>query len=173
MKPYAKAQTIKYIGLQDRRRKLTDEQRAEVLRIRQETGAGYRTIARQFGVSRRLVSFICDPEAAKRNRERIAATWRKYREQRAPAENAKAVRDWRRRKYKMYVANELTEKYVPPAPRVAVPNKLVYAKKPDGKRIAIRVPLSYANGEGPDIRLGRVWRIERRDGKFYVTNLEG
>ena len=111
MKPYEKAQKVKYIGPQDRRRKLTDEQRAEVLRIRQETGAGYRTIARQFGVSRSLVRLICDPEAAKRNQERMAATWRKYREQRAPVENAKAVRDWRRRKYKMYIANELTEKY--------------------------------------------------------------
>jgi hypothetical protein len=78
MKPYRKAETLKFIGLQDRRRKLTDEQRAEILKIRQETGAGYRTIARQFGVSRSLVRLICDPVAAARVSARIAAHWREY-----------------------------------------------------------------------------------------------
>lgn len=66
MKPYRKAETLKFIGLQDRRRKLTDDQRAEILKIRQETGAGYRTIAKQFNVSRSLVRIICDPECAAR-----------------------------------------------------------------------------------------------------------
>jgi DNA invertase Pin-like site-specific DNA recombinase len=78
MKPYAKAQTLKYIGLQDRRRKLKDEQRAEILKIRQETGAGYRTIAKQFNVSRSLVRIICDPAAAARVSARMAEHWREY-----------------------------------------------------------------------------------------------
>lgn len=173
MKPYKKAQTIRYVGLQDRRRKLTDDDRALILKLHREQGATYRGLARQFGVSRSLVRFICDDDARERNRARIKATWRKYREQRSKEENAKIIRTWRRRKYKMYVANELTEKYVPPVPRVAVPNKTVRAKKPDGEIIVVRVPVSYANGEGPDVRLGRAWRIVRRDGKFYATPRTG
>lgn len=173
MKPYAKAQTVRYTGLQDRRRKLTDGERAEILKLHVEQGYTYRGLARMFGVSRSLVRFICDPEALQRCRDRIKATWRKYREQRSKEENAKIIRDFRRRKYKMYVANELTEKYVPPVPRVAVPNKTVRAKKPDGEIIVVRVPVSYANGEVPDVRLGRAWRIVRRDGKFYVTPRTG
>ena len=51
MKPYAKAMTIRYVGLQDRRRKLTDEQRAEIIRLHDEKGLGCRTIAKMFGVS--------------------------------------------------------------------------------------------------------------------------
>ena len=172
MKPYAKAQTVKYTGLQDRRRKLTDDDRAEVLRIRQETGAGYRTIARQFGVSRSLVRLICDPEVAKRNRERMAAMWRKYREQRAPAENAKAVRDWRRRKYKMYMAGELSEKHTPPPPREKVQTTAVKAICPDGTRKSVRLPLAFVKAEGDGVHVGRLNRTERRDGKFYVTKNE-
>lgn len=110
MKPYAKAQTIKYTQAQDRRRKLTDEQRAEILRLRKEKGATYRGLARQFGVSRSLITFICDPEAARKNREHIASTWKLYRERRGKDENARIAREFKRRKYKMYMNGELIEK---------------------------------------------------------------
>lgn len=167
MKPYQKAGTLKFIGLQDRRRKLTDEQRAEILKIRQETGAGYRTIAKQFNVSRSLVRIICDPECAARVSARMAAHWREYKI--TPKERRERMRELRARKYDLYKRGLLGEPYVSPVPRVAVPNKTVRAKTPDGKTIVVRVPVSYANGEGPDVRVGRVWRIVRRDGKFYVT----
>jgi hypothetical protein len=89
MKPYAKAQTLRYTGLQDRRRKLTDGERAEILKLHVKQGYTYRGLARMFGVSRSLVRFICDPEALQRCRDRVKATWRKYREQRGKEENAK------------------------------------------------------------------------------------
>ena len=110
MKPYAKAQTIKYTPAQDKRRKLTDEQRAEILRLRKEEGATYRGLARQFGISRRLITYICDPEAARKNREHIASTWKLYRERRGKDENARIGREFKNRKYKMYMNGELTEK---------------------------------------------------------------
>ena len=110
MKPYAKAQKVPYVGLQDRRRKLTDAQRAEILKLHDERGLGCRTIAKMFGVSRSLVRIICIPEVAARVRERVAAHWRKYREQRGKSENARIMREFRGRKYKMYMAGELCEK---------------------------------------------------------------
>lgn len=113
MKPYAKAQTIKYTQAQDRRRKLTDEQYAEILRLRKEEGATYRGLARQFGVSRRLITFICDPEAARKNREHMASTWKLYRERRGKEENARIAREFKRRKYRMYMNGELIEKPTP------------------------------------------------------------
>lgn len=169
MKPYAKAQTVRYTGLQDRRRKLTDGERAEILKLHVEQGYTYRGLARMFGVSRSLVRFICDPEAMQRCRDRIKATWRKYREQRGKDENAKIMRNFRNRKYKMFISDQLTEKYIPPSPRSKIALKTVLAEKPDGSKIYVRLPLSFVNGEGPDTHTAKKWRTVRRDGKFFVT----
>lgn len=171
MKPYQKAQKVPYVGLQDRRRKLTDAQRAEILKLRQETGAGYRAIARRFGVSRSLVRFICDPEAAQRCRDRIAATWRVYRDRRGKEENARIQRDFKNRKYKMFMRGELSEKYTPPPPRSKIATRTIKAILPDGKKIDVRLPVSFIEGEGDGVHVGRVNRTERRDGKFYVTKI--
>ena len=110
MKPYAKAQTIKYTESQDLRCKLTEAQRIEIYKLHHEKGATYRGLAREFGVSRSLVKFICDPIAAEKNRERIKSTWKLYRERRGKAENAKNMRKFRARKYKMYISGQLQEK---------------------------------------------------------------
>ena len=120
MKPYAKAQTVRYVGMQDRRKKLTDEQRAEIVRLHDEEGQGCRTIARQFGVSRSLVRIICIPEVAERVKKRIAATWREYRERRGKKENARIMRDFRNRKYKMYMNGELVEQPLASREEVAI-----------------------------------------------------
>lgn len=167
MKPYAKAQKVVYIGLQDRRRKLTDEQRAEVLRIRQETGAGYRTIARAFGVSRSLVRFICDPDAAERCRARSAANWRKYRELRGRAENAASMRKYRSRKYRLYMAGELVEKPTPTAPREKVKRASVVVILPDGTKKGARLPLSFVTAEGDGVHHGRKYITKRQGGFFF------
>lgn len=53
----------------DRRRKLTKEDRAEIVDARNTHGLSYGKIAKQFGVSKRLVTFICNPEARERNLE--------------------------------------------------------------------------------------------------------
>lgn len=167
MKPYQKAQTLKYIGLQDRRRKLTDGQRAEILKIRQETGASYRTIAKQFNISRSLVQIICDPERAAQVSARMAAHWREYRL--SKEERRERMRALRARKYDLYKRGLLGEPYVEPVKPPRVPRKFVYAKTPDGRKIGVNVPKAFALGEGSGVHTGRIWRIERRDGKFFVT----
>lgn len=110
MKPYAKAQTILYVGLQDKRRKITDTQRKEIVRMHEEEQLGYRAIAKRFGVSRSLVRLICDPEAARKNSERQRNNWRRYYKLYGKEAHASAIRDYRNRKYKLYMAGELAEK---------------------------------------------------------------
>lgn len=109
MKPYLKAQTIRYTEKQDRRCKLTQEQRKEILRLYEE-GELIRPLSRKFGVSRWLIKLIVSPEAQAQNKSRMAANWRKYREKRGKAENARIMREFRARKYEMYMNGELTEK---------------------------------------------------------------
>ena len=167
MKPYLKAQTLKYIGLQDRRRKLTDEQRDEIRKIRQETGAGYRTIAKQFNVSRSLVRIICDPECAARVSARMAAHWREYKM--TKKEKRERMRALRARKYDLYKRGLLGEPYVEPVKPPRTPRKLIYAKTPDGRKVCVNVPKTFTLGEGSDIHIGRKWRTERLEGKFFVT----
>lgn len=168
MKPYKKAQTVPYVGLQDLRRKLTDDERAEILKLHDEKGLGCRTIGKMFGVSRSLVRIICIPEVAERNRARIKATWRKYREQRGKLENAANMRKFRARKYKMFMRGELTEKPTPPVVRQKIETTVINAKTPDGRRKSVRIPLSFATAPDGAEHVGRIWRTVRRDGKFFV-----
>ena len=109
MKPYLKSQSIPLIGLQDKRRKLTDEQYEEIKRMRTEEQISYNMLARRFGVSKALVMLICDPEKARKNSERMKENWRRYHEMYGQEYHNAAIRKWRRRKYKMYKAGELKE----------------------------------------------------------------
>lgn len=168
MKPYAKAQKVPYVGLQDRRRKITDEQRAAILKLHDEQGLGCRTIAKMFGVSRSLVRIICIPEVAERTKKRMSENWRKYREQRGKSENARIMRKFRNRKYKCFMRGELVEKPTPPVVRQKVETKQIYATAPDGRRKSVRVPLSFATATEDAEHVGRIWRTVRRAGKFFV-----
>ncbi len=170
MKPYAKAQTLKYIGLQDRRRKITDEQRAEILKIRQETGAGYRTIARQFGVSRSLVRLICDPAAAARVSARMAAHWREYKM--TKKEWRERQRALRARKYDLYKRGFLGEPYVAPVKKEKIPSKVLPITTPEGALVRVRLPLPFIDGKGPDIHVGRKWQVTRQSGTFSVCEIK-
>lgn len=59
--PY-KSEKIKLQGTQDRRRKLTDEQRIEIKRIYETGVCGTRPLAKQFGVSKRTIQLIVSPQ---------------------------------------------------------------------------------------------------------------
>lgn len=53
----------------DRRQKLIPEQRAEIFHRYMTEDVSQRQLAREYGVSRRLITFIVNPEREKRNRE--------------------------------------------------------------------------------------------------------
>jgi ribosome-binding protein aMBF1 (putative translation factor) len=68
--PY-KSEKIKIEGTTlDRRRKLTEDQKEYIRWLREEEGLSQRKLAAMFGVSRRLITFILDPEKEKRSKER-------------------------------------------------------------------------------------------------------
>ena len=168
MKPYKKAQAVPYVGLQDRRRKLTDEQRAAILKLHDEQGLGCRTISKMFGVSRSLVRIICVPGVAERTKKRMSENWRKYREQRGKAENARIMRKFRNRKYGCFMRGELVEKPSPPVVRQKMETKVIYAITPNGRRKAVRVPLSFLNETDGAEHVGRKWRTVCRERNFFV-----
>lgn len=68
--PY-KSEKIKIEGTKlDRRRKLTEDQKDYIRWLREEEGLSQRKLAAMFGVSRRLITFILDPEKEKSNKAR-------------------------------------------------------------------------------------------------------
>jgi hypothetical protein len=84
----------------DRRIKLTQEDKAKILRIRQEEGTGYGTLAKMFSVSKRTIQFICDPAKLARNIELRNARggWARYYNK---DEWAKAQKEHRQYKHKL------------------------------------------------------------------------
>lgn len=107
MKPYAKAQTIPLVGLQDRRRVITDAQREQIREIYAQGKIGTRRIAALFGCSRSLVQLIVNTARAARVRDRLKAHWRDYAKKYGKARHAADVRNLRRYKYALMKNNLL------------------------------------------------------------------
>lgn len=95
---------IKLVGLQDRRRKLTDEQKAEIIRLRDE-GWSMRKLAKEFGVSPQSILFIVNPESKAKNDKYGRDNWRNF--QKTKEKNAEAVRKTRRYKQELFLKGEL------------------------------------------------------------------
>lgn len=95
---------IKLVGLQDRRRKLTDEQKAEIIRLRDE-GWSMRKLAKEFEVSPQSILFIVNPESKAKNDKYGRDNWRKF--QKTKEKNAEAVRKTRRYKQELFLKGEM------------------------------------------------------------------
>lgn len=108
-KPYLRAQKIKLKGLQDRRRKLTDEDKKKIVEIYKGGNIGCRPIARMFGVSRSLIRIIVNPEVAEKVKGRIKEHWREYYKRGGKEKHAAAMRKTRNYKYSLYKGGELTD----------------------------------------------------------------
>lgn len=107
--PY-KSEKIKLNENQDRRKKLTTEQREEI-RNKYSTGLySQRTLAKEYNVSRRLISFVLDEEKQKRNAELFKIRKSDGRYKPTKEEWAKTVREHRRYKQGLYLKGELKEK---------------------------------------------------------------
>lgn len=102
-----KSEKIKLTELNDRRRKLTDDQIAEIKRIRETTGAGWRTIAKQFGVSKQTVRFHCDDAFKSKRHEYNARMWKTHNY--GKEYRARTMREHRRYKQKLFVEGKLGE----------------------------------------------------------------
>ena len=102
--PY-KSEKIKLSPTQDRRIKLTDEQKEEIKRLYATGLVGQRPLAKQFGVSRSLIQVIVNPEIAEKKKQRIKEHWRDYRP--SKKEWAETIKEHRHYKQELYVKGEL------------------------------------------------------------------
>ena len=102
--PY-KSEKLKLSETQDRRRKLTNDQKAEIKRIYESGICGTRPLAKQFGVSRSTIQVIVNPAIKQRRHDYIANNWRKYRP--TKEEWAETIKEHRHYKQELYLKGEL------------------------------------------------------------------
>lgn len=95
---------IKLVGLQDKRRKLTDEQKAEIIRLRNE-GLSLRKLAKKFEVSSQSILFIVNPESKAKNDKYMRDNWRKF--QKTKEKNTEAVKKTRHHRQELFLKGEL------------------------------------------------------------------
>lgn len=104
--PY-KSEKIKLKGLQDRRKRLTDEQRKE---IRELYGTGcysLNDLAKQFGVSKKTILLIVNENSAERAKQYRKEHWKEW--QRTGEEHNKAIANTRKYKHELYKDGKLKE----------------------------------------------------------------
>lgn len=106
--PY-KSEKIKLSREQDRRVKLSDEQREEIKKKFELGIYSQRALAREYNVSRRLISFILFPDKAELAKEQLKERKADGRYKPSKEQWAATVREHRRYKQELYKAGKLTE----------------------------------------------------------------
>lgn len=102
-----KSEKIKLSPKQDRRIKLNDKQREEI-REKYMTGMySQRNLAEEYGVSRRLITFILDPDKAKKNAEQLKQRRADGRYKPSKEKWAAIMREHRQYKQELYLKGEL------------------------------------------------------------------
>ena len=95
---------IKLVGLQDRRRKLTDEQKTEIIRLRDE-GLSLRKLAKRLNVSLHTIRRIVDPEYKAKNDKYGMDNWRRF--QHTKEYRTEAVKKTRHHRQELFLKGEL------------------------------------------------------------------
>lgn len=104
--PY-KSEKIKLQGLQDRRKRLTNEQREE---IKELYGTGYYSLndlAKRFNVSKKTILLIVNKESEERARQYRKEHWREW--QRVGKEHNEAIKKTRKYKHELYKEGKLKD----------------------------------------------------------------
>ena len=104
--PY-KSEKIKLKGLQDRRKKLTDEQREEVKEL---YGTGFYSLndlAKKYGVSKKTILLIVNKESAEKAKQYRKEHWREW--QGTKEEHREAIKKTRKYKHSLMLKGELKE----------------------------------------------------------------
>ena len=104
--PY-KSEKIKLVGLQDRRKRLTDEQRKH---IRELYGTGHYSLndlAKKFNVSKKTILLIVNKNSAEKAKQYRKEHWKDW--QRKGKEHNEAIKNTRNYKQKLYKDGKLKE----------------------------------------------------------------
>ena len=103
--PY-KSEHIPLRGLQDRRRKLTDEDKETILALYNAGKGSWKSLADKYHVSKSTIGVIVSPDRAEKVQKRVREHWRDYVDREKLTE---ATRNLRRYKQELYLKGELTE----------------------------------------------------------------
>ena len=95
---------IKHVGLQDRRRKRTDEQKTEIIRLRDE-GWSLMKLAKKFEVSKAAILRIVNPEYKAKRDKYIKDHWREFQQTRE--EHNESVKKTRHHRQELFLKGEL------------------------------------------------------------------
>lgn len=102
--PY-KCEKIRLSGLQDRRRKLTEEQKAEIRELYAAGKGSLRALADKYHVSKSCIQLLVNPDRAAAVKQRVKDHWHDYADREKLTE---ATRNLRRYKQELYLKGELT-----------------------------------------------------------------
>ena len=104
--PY-KSEKIKLQGMQDRRKRLTDEQREEIKELYSTGCYSLNDLAKIYEVSKKTVLLIVNKESAERAKEYRKEHWKEW--ARKGEEWNEIVREHRKYKQKLYLEGKLKE----------------------------------------------------------------
>jgi transposase-like protein len=102
--PY-KSEKIPLGEKQDRRRKLTQEQKDEIVALYSTGLNSLRSLGRQFGVDKSYISILVNPGRAETVKNRIKKHWQDYRA--TKEDRAKIMQEHRQYKHSLYLKGEL------------------------------------------------------------------
>lgn len=97
---------IKLVGLQDRRRKLTNEQYVEI-REKREQGKSLNALAKEYNVSKKLILIIVNSESKAKQEKYVKDHWREFRQSQEYC--TRATRETRRYKQELMTSGKLTK----------------------------------------------------------------
>lgn len=104
--PY-KSEKIKLKGLQDRRKKLTDEQREEIKKLYGTGCYSLNGLARRFDVSKKTILLIVNEDSAEKARQYRKEHWREW--QQTGEEWNETIRKTRKYKQQLYKEGKLKD----------------------------------------------------------------
>ena len=104
--PY-KSEKIKLKGLQDRRKKLTEEQRKEIKKLYGTGNYSLNDLAKQFNVSKKTILLIVNKNSAEKAKQYRKEHWKEW--ERKGEEKNKDVRNYRRYKNQLYKDGKLKD----------------------------------------------------------------
>lgn len=104
--PY-KSERIKLNETQDRRKKLTEEQRKEIRKLYSTGLYSLNGLAKKYEVSKKTILLIVNEESAERAKQYRKDHWKEW--QRVGEEHNKAIANTRKYKQELYLKGELKE----------------------------------------------------------------
>lgn len=105
--PY-KSEKCKIQGTKfDRRRKLSEEQKELIKWLREEERISYNKLAKQFGVSKRLIQFICCPDKEQKAKAQFKERRKYGRYNVSKEERNEIMREHRHYKQELYLENKI------------------------------------------------------------------